>query len=188
LLGFILIATLAGFGQPLLPLQILWLELFIDLATSIAFEREASEPDLMRRPPRRRDVPLLDNGLLTRIAVAGGFSAFAALGIMLFAPGTPDHVRWFAYTTLVVAQVVRAYANRSLVTPIHRLPRNGMLLAAVLLVIVTTVVIPYLPPVAEAFRATPLDPGEWLVVALIAVAPALLAEAVKTVRHTRWVA
>jgi magnesium-transporting ATPase (P-type) len=63
-----------------------------------------------------------------------------------------------------------------------------MLLAAVLLVIVTTVLIPYLPPVAEAFRATPLDPGEWLVVALIAVAPALLAEVVKTVRHTRWVA
>jgi Ca2+-transporting ATPase len=188
LLGFILIATLAGFGQPLLPLQILWLELFIDLATSIAFEREAPEPDLMRRPPRRREVPLLDDGLLTRIAFAGGFSAFAALGIMLFAPGTPDHVRWFAYTTLVVAQVVRAYANRSLVTPIHRLPRNGMLLAAVVLVIVTTVVIPYLPPVAEAFRATPLDPGEWLVVAIIAVAPALLAEAVKTVRHTRWVA
>jgi len=40
LLGFILVATIAGFGQPLLPLQILWLELFIDLSTSVAFERE----------------------------------------------------------------------------------------------------------------------------------------------------
>lgn len=188
LLGFILIATLAGFGQPLLPLQILWLELFIDLSTSIAFEREASEPDLMRRPPRRRGVPLLDDGLLARIVVAGGFSAVAALGIMLWAPGTPEHVRWFAYTSLVIAQVVRAYANRSLVTPIHRLPRNGLLLGAVILVIGITIVIPYLPPVAEAFRATPLDPGEWLVVALIAVAPALLAEVVRTTRRGRWVA
>ena len=44
LLGFILIATLAGFSQPLLPLQILWLELFIDLSTSVAFEREPEEP------------------------------------------------------------------------------------------------------------------------------------------------
>ena len=52
LLGFILIATLVGFGQPLLPIQILWLELFIDLSTSVAFEREPAEPDLMRRPPR----------------------------------------------------------------------------------------------------------------------------------------
>jgi Ca2+-transporting ATPase len=40
LLGFVLIATLAGFSQPLLPIQILWLELFIDMSTSVAFERE----------------------------------------------------------------------------------------------------------------------------------------------------
>ena len=44
LLGFILIATLYGFGQPLLPLQILWLELFIDLSTSVAFELERPSP------------------------------------------------------------------------------------------------------------------------------------------------
>src|SRR3972149_4636771 len=54
LLGFILIATLAGYDRPLLPLQILWLELFIDLSTSIAFEREPEEPGAMRRPPRPR--------------------------------------------------------------------------------------------------------------------------------------
>ncbi len=188
LLGFILIATVAGFDQPLLPLQILWLELFIDLSTSIAFEREAPEPDLMRRPPRRRDVPLLDNGLLVRIVFAGGFSAFAALGIMLAAPGDPEHVRWFAYTSLVVAQVVRAYANRSLQTPIHRLSSNRLLLGAVVLVIFTTVAIPFVPFGAEAFHATPLDPGEWLIVACIALAPALLAEGVRTRFHARWVA
>ncbi|MGK2849786.1 MAG: cation-translocating P-type ATPase, partial [Candidatus Limnocylindrales bacterium] len=176
LLGFILIATLAGFGQPLLPLQILWLELFIDLSTSIAFEREAPEPDLMRRPPRQRGVPLLDNGLLARIVGAGGFSAVAALGIMLAAPGGPEHARWFAYTALVCGQVLRAYANRSLITPIHRLPRNGLLLAAVVLVIAIQVAIPFVPPLAEAFHAVPLSALDWLVVAVIAQVPALVAE------------
>ncbi len=44
LLGFILIATLAGFKQPLLPLQILWLELFIDISASVAYERVPEEP------------------------------------------------------------------------------------------------------------------------------------------------
>ena len=58
LLGFILIATLAGFGQPLLPLQILWLELFIDLAASVAFEREPAEPDVVADRPAE-GVPLL---------------------------------------------------------------------------------------------------------------------------------
>ena len=50
LLGFILIATVAGFDQPLLPLQILWLELFIDISASVAFEREPAEPDVMSPP------------------------------------------------------------------------------------------------------------------------------------------
>ena len=65
----LLVATLAGFSQPLFPIQILWLELFIDLSTSVAFELEGPEPDLMRRKPRRRGLPLLTNPLLGRIAV-----------------------------------------------------------------------------------------------------------------------
>ena len=187
LLGFILIATLAGFGQPLLPLQILWLELFIDLSTSIAFEREAPEPDLMRRPPRRPNVPLLDNGLLVRIAVAGGYSAIAALIVLLVEPGSPEHARWLAYTSLVCAQVVRAYANRSLRTPLQRLPRNGLLLTAIAIAIAIQVLIPYVPVLAEAFHATPLAPNDWLVVGAIALVPAVVAQVWRTFRGTRWV-
>ena len=73
LLGFLLIATLAGFSLPLLPLQILWLELFIDLSTSVAFEREPEEPDAMRRRPRPRAIPLLTDALLVKITAAGEF-------------------------------------------------------------------------------------------------------------------
>ena len=188
LLGFILIATIAGFGQPLLPIQILWLELFIDLSTSVAFEREPPEPDVMRRPPRRPGVPLLTSELLGRIAVAGGFSAVAALWLMLTQPGDPEHVRWVAFTSLVAAQLVRAYANRSLRTPIHRLRPNLALLAGCLAVLVIQVAIPFVPPLAAAFRATPLDAVEWLLVAVIALAPALVAEVVRTMRRAEWVA
>jgi Ca2+-transporting ATPase len=188
LLGFILIATIYGFGQPLLPLQILWLELFIDLSTSVAFEREAAEPGLMQRAPRDRRIPLLSNEILARIVGAGGFSAVAALVIMATHPGTPDHARWLAYTTLVCAQVVRAYANRSLTIPIHRLGRNTFLLFAGLMVVAIQVAIPYLPPLAEAFRATPLEPDDWAVVAGVALAPAILAEIIRTVRQRPWIA
>ena len=71
--------TVAGFGQPLLPLQILWLELFIDLSASVAFEREPAEPDLMSRPPRPAGRPLLTRRAADRVAAAGSFSAIAAL-------------------------------------------------------------------------------------------------------------
>jgi Ca2+-transporting ATPase len=188
LLGFILIATLYGFGQPLLPIQILWLELFIDLSTSVAFEREPAEPDVMRRPPRRRAEPLLSRDILLRVAGAGGFSAVAALVIMASHDGPADHARWLAYTTLVCSQVVRAYANRSLHVPLHRLSRNSFLLAACLLVLTIQVAIPFVPALADAFRATPLALGEWAIVALVALAPAVLAEAVRTARGRTWVA
>jgi Ca2+-transporting ATPase len=188
LLGFILIATIVGVSQPLLPLQILWLELFIDVATSVAFEREAEEPGAMTRPPRPRGRPLLTSALLARIAVAGGFSAVAALVLMLSQPGAPDHVRWLAYTALVMAQVVRAYANRSLTRPVLTLPANGLLAAMCVLVAMVHVAIPYVPPLAEAFRATPLGPTEWLLVGLVALAPAVVAEVVKAVSGREWVA
>ena len=187
LLGFILIATIAGFSQPLLPIQILWLELFIDLSTSIAFEREPEEPDAMARPPRPRDRPLLTTDLLARITLAGGFSAVAALVLMLVHDGTDDHVRWLAYTSLVIAQVVRAYANRRLSRPVVSLAPNRLLALACLVVIAIQIGIPYVPPLADAFRATVLDLNDWGFVAAIALIPAVVAEAIRATGRT-WVA
>jgi Ca2+-transporting ATPase len=189
LLGFIFVATAAGFSQPLIPLQILWLELFIDLSASVAFEREPEEPGSMDRPPRRPDRPLLSGEILVRIAGTGAFSALAALGILLLHPGPFEHVRWVAYTALVTGQVVRAYANRSLVVPVHRLGLNRFLAATAVLVLLVQVAIPYVPSLADAFRATPLTAVEWLVVLAIAVLPAFVAEVARTLRPgMRWVA
>jgi Ca2+-transporting ATPase len=188
LLGFVLVATLAGFDRPLLPLQILWLELFIDLSTSVAFEREAEEPDLMTRAPRSISRPLLTRELLVQISVAGGFSAIAALGLLVIAPGGPEHAQWLAFTALVCAQAVRGYANRSLREPVHRLTRNGFLLGACIVVILVQFTIPFVPPVADAFRAVPLGAWEWVLVALVALAPALLAQVVRAARGATWVA
>jgi Ca2+-transporting ATPase len=188
LLGFILIATIYGFGQPLLPIQILWLELFIDVSASIAFELEKPEPDLMRRPPRRQTEPLLTPNLLGRIVLAGGFSAVAALFVMATHPGGPEHARWLAYTVLVCGQAVRAYANRSVREPIWRLPANRFLLAAGIAVIAIQAVIPSVPVLADAFRATPLDLTDWTVVAVIALAPALLAQVVRSITARPWIA
>ena len=187
-LGFLLIATIAGYGQPLLPIQILWMELFIDTSTSIAFEREPGEPDIMRRPPRKVGAPLLSAGLMGRIALAGGFSAVAALWLMQTHPGSPEHVRWLAFTALVCGQVVRAYANRSLRIPVFRVGSNRVLLAGAIAVILIQAAIPFIPGVNEAFRASPLDLEEWLLVAVIALLPAVLAEAVRARGQTVWVA
>jgi Ca2+-transporting ATPase len=188
LLGFILIATIAGYGQPLLPLQILWLELFIDLSTSVAFEREPEEPGAMRQPPRPRTRPLLTTGVLARIAVAGGFTAVAALVVLELRGGDFDHARWLAFNVLAIGQAVRAYANRSLSLPVLRLSRNGFLLLACLVVAAVQLGIPYVPQLALAFHASPLSLAEWGLVVLLALLPAALAEFVRATRRGEWVA
>jgi Ca2+-transporting ATPase len=189
LLGFILIGTIAGFGQPLLPLQILWLELFIDLSTSVAFEREPEEPGAMERRPRPRAVPLLDRGMLVRVAGAGGASAVGAFLLLVTSPGPFEHARWLAFTTLVVAQAVRAYANRSLSHPVSRLRGNLFLAIACLVVVGIQAAIPFVPFLADAFRAVPLSAGEWILVAIIALAPAVVAELIRSRGSTlAWVA
>jgi Ca2+-transporting ATPase len=187
LLGFILLATLVGYGQPLLPLQILWLELFIDLSTSVAFEREAEEPGAMRRPPRPRGQPLLTVTLLARIGLVGSFTAIAALAAMGWHGGDSDHVRWLAYSALVMGQLTRAYANRSVSQSVFNLRLNGFLAMACLIGAAIQVAIPFVPPLADAFHASPLDVEEWAIVAAIALAPAIAAEILRRTGRT-WVA
>jgi P-type Ca2+ transporter type 2C len=188
LLGFILLATLAGFDQPLLPIQILWLELFIDVSASVAFEREPREPGAMQRPPRPPGRPLLTRGLLLRIAAAGGWTAVAALVLMAARPGGDEHARWLAFDALVFGQAVRAYANRSLDHPVSRLPVNRFLAVTAVAVIIIQLAIPYIPILADAFRATTIGPEELALVAGIALAPAVVAEVVRARGIRPWVA
>jgi magnesium-transporting ATPase (P-type) len=103
-------------------------------------------------------------------------------------PGTAEHARWLAYTSLVVAQAVRANANRSVREPIHRLPVNWFLLAAAIIVIVIQAIIPFIPFLATIFHATPLDLSDWAIVAVIALLPAILAETMRTLTGRTWVA
>jgi Ca2+-transporting ATPase len=176
-LGFILISTIfIAERQVLIPLQILWMEFFIDLSTSIAFEREPAEPRLMQRPPRHATTPLLTNEIFVKLAGAGGFTAVGALVLMLTHGGGFDHAAWLAYTALVVGQCVRAYWNRSVREPISHLGRNGFLAAACIAAVAIQALIPAVPPLASAFRATPLDAADWLLVLVVAIFPAAIAE------------
>src|SRR5207247_2294734 len=158
------------------------------------FEREPPEPGIMKRRPRAAGEPLLSARLLARIGVAGGFSAFAAVVLLLWhdqltgRQGGFEEGRWLAFTALVVGQAVRAYANRSLRVPILRLAPNRVLLVACAAVIVVQAAIPALPALADAFRASPLDAADWTLVAIVAFSPALLAEIVRSSRRTVWVA
>jgi magnesium-transporting ATPase (P-type) len=74
--------------------------------------------------------------------------------------------------------------------PIHRLGPNNFLIGACLFAVAVQALIPYVPPLATAFRATPLDLSDWLLVAVVAFVPAVAAELARMRGRGRsmWVA
>ena len=65
---------------------------------------------------------------------------------------------------------------------------TGSSCSAGVAVIAIQAAIPYVPILATAFHATPLDTGDWVIVGIIALIPALVAETVRTVTGRTWIA
>ena len=81
-----------------------------------------------------------------------------------------------------------AASKMGLAFPVLLRRPNALLLAGGLLCVVVQVAIPYVPPLQSAFQATPLDALDWLLIGIVALAPALVAEVYRATRHRVWVA
>ncbi len=116
-------------GAPVLPVepvQILWINLIVAVALALPLAFEAPEPDLMRRPPRDRAVPLLDRPLLVRTLVVSITLTAVALGLFALARDANLPVaqaQTTAVTGAVLLQALYLIACRSLTRPNRELGR-----------------------------------------------------------------
>src|SRR5579883_2266431 len=114
--GVSLLPVLLGRPLLLLPVHIVFLELIVDPACSIAFEAEPEEADVMRRPPRDPRAPLLERATL-RTALLQGTLALAVVCAVLVLGATRGwahaHARTDAFATLILANLGLILANRS---------------------------------------------------------------------------
>jgi len=114
--GMAMIPVALGAPLVLLPAHIAFLELIIDPACSIAFEAEPESRDVMRRPPRPRDAPLLDRAGLVRALVEGAsvLAAVAAAWTAAWSQGLADaEVRAITFVALVLCNLALILSNRS---------------------------------------------------------------------------
>jgi magnesium-transporting ATPase (P-type) len=110
-------AMLAGFVLPMSAAQILWVNLVAEAALGLALAFEPAEPDVMRRPPRRPDAPLLSRFLVWRVFVVSLLFSAVALGVFfaaLEAGRDLETARTLVVNTLVVAQVFYLFNVRYL--------------------------------------------------------------------------
>lgn len=127
----------AGLGQPLTPLQLLWLNLLTDMLPAIALASEEAEPDVMQRPPRDPAKPIVDPEDMWRYVREGGALAVGTLfsygyGVMRYGPGARSST--IAFDTLVAGQMLHALFCRSEQRPTFfdsQAPKNRQLMLAI---------------------------------------------------------
>jgi Ca2+-transporting ATPase len=167
------VAPLAGMPIPLLPLQILWLNLVTDGLPAMALAVEPAEPDVMERPPTPLGESLLGSDRGRRILTRGAMLLVLVL--------VPAYVLWSAgdgawqtvlFTSIAFAELAAGFAMRSERIPLWRLGlfTNPMLVAAVAATIVLQVALVSLPALRDVFGLEPLDAWHWLLVVGVAIA------------------
>ncbi|WP_462426413.1 calcium-translocating P-type ATPase, PMCA-type [Anaerotignum lactatifermentans] len=188
----IFVAMLLGWAAPLLPIQLLWVNLVTDSLPAIALGMEPAEENIMERPPRKNTGSLFGDGLGGRILLEGvmiGVLALLAFGIghVYFDQENGYAVgRTMAFAVLSLSQLVHAFNMRG-EGSLGKLPfcSNKWLLMAFVVGATLQCVVIMMPPLAGIFQAVPLNGEQWLLTAALALAPLPLVELEKAVWHPK---
>ncbi len=131
--GLALLPLLFGLPLMLLPVHIAFIEMIVDPVSSIAFEAEEAEANIMHRPPRSIKSELLSRAVLLKSFIQGA-AAFSMVAVFFLAAsfaGRPeDETRSLTFLCLVLANTVLILSNRSFATSLRRpsratIPRSG---------------------------------------------------------------
>lgn len=188
----IFVAMLLGWAAPLLPIQLLWVNLVTDSLPAIALGMEPAEENIMERPPRKNTGSLFGDGLGGRILLEGvmiGVLALLAFGIghVYFDQENGYAVgRTMAFAVLSLSQLVHAFNMRG-EGSLGKLPfcSNKWLLMAFVVGATLQCVVIMMPPLAGVFQVVPLNGEQWLLTAALALAPLPLVELEKAIWHPK---
>ncbi len=177
-------AALLGAPLPVLPLQLLFLNLVTDVFPALALGLGEGDAHVMARPPRDPREPLLTRAHWLAIAGYAATIALAVLGAMLWcrqAAATPGTAPTVAFLTLAFAQVwhvfdMRSHRSRPLA---NEVTRNPYVWAAVALCSTLLIVAVEAPPLAAALHLSRLGPAEWRIVVVMSLLPVAVIQAAK---------
>ena len=110
-----LVATVLGLPLPLLPVQLLWINVVTDGLPALALVMDPADDDVLSRPPRSTEEPMLARAQWTVIVFTGLLEAATTLSVFLWALRAGDlaEARSLAFTTLIFCELFRAVSARS---------------------------------------------------------------------------
>ena len=182
-------AIAAGWSLPLLPLQILWMNLVTDVFPALALALEPAAPDIMNQPPRSARTTLLSRPFLILIGWQAMLLAALGLGAYLWALqmyGPGAHARTVALFSLVSVQLGHTFNCRSRTrSAFDGIFRNPFLWIAVVVVVLLQLLAAYLSPLAVILGTVRPSVMDWIVICSTGILTIGIIEVVKAAVRSR---
>ena len=189
----LLLAVVLGVALPIAPVQILWVNMVSSIALALVLAFEPAEADVMHRPPRRPDAPLLSGFVLWRIGFVSALFMAGIFGMFEWAlaqGASVETARTVAVNTLVAMEVFYLFSVRYLKAPsftLQGVKGTPLVLAAVGTVFMLQLAFTYTPLLQHFFASTPLPLHTGLAVVAVGAVVLVVLELEKLVlRRLRW--
>jgi Ca2+-transporting ATPase len=189
----ILILTSLGMRLPLplLPAQILWLNVVTNGVEDVALAFEPGEKEQFRRPPRDPKAGILSRLLIERTAIVGILMAAGTLGMFVWersGGSTLEYARVTALTTMVMFQIFHIANCRSVQRSAFRKNplANRFLFAGVVVSLAVHIGAMYFEPTQFLLRLEPLNLQTWFRLTLIALSVIVVVEIHKLLRKPSY--
>ncbi len=187
----ILAAIALGRTLPITPAQILWINMITAVTLALALAFEPKEVDVMRRPPRDPQGPILGSFLLWRLTYVSLILVVGTFGMFLWARAeglSIEASRTIAVNTLVFFEAWYLLNTRYLHDPVlsfEGLFGNRYVIMAIAAVVVFQLAFTYLPPMQTLFGTAAIEAAVWGRILLVTVSVFVLVELEK-VAYKLW--
>jgi magnesium-transporting ATPase (P-type) len=184
--------------RPMLPVQVLWINLITAVALTLPLALEAMEPDVMNRPPRDPAKPLLSSFVVFRMVLVSLIMAGGTIGLFLWeyhlelSKGVKQSLaeseaQTMAVTAMVLFQVFYLINCRSLKFSVQEIGffSNPFIYLGIMTVLITQVLFVYSPVMNQWFHSSPLLAEAWAVSAVVACSVLIIIGIEKWFRKTR---
>lgn len=189
--GLVLLTAIAlGAALPILPVQILWINMTTAVALGLMLAFEPKEPGIMARPPRDPGQPILTGALIERIVLVSVLMLAGAYGVYLWEEqrtGSLLEARTAAVNVFVMVELFYLFNCRSLEhTMFHvGLLSNPWIWRGVAVMVGLQILLTYTPVMNRLFHTAPIDGPAWLLILAVAAGVYLVVGAEKWLRR-QW--
>lgn len=182
----IFLALLLEMPLPLIAIQILWVNLLTDGFPALALGIDPVDPDVMKKPPRKKDEKIINEKDLVNILVEGSVIALGVLFLFnSYLPQGEEHARTIAFTSLVLFQMFNVLNYRAGERSIFGVEfiRNKWLLAAIVFSLLLQVIVIY--SFNGMFGTVPLTAMDWIVCIIVSSSILIIYEVVRLIKRIR---